>query len=98
MVGSVLNEGLRGMQLSQREMQKSAHEISRANIPEETQQESVSNPQTVLQPVTEVKESSKKDIGESLIEMRRQEQIFNASAKVVSVANKTLGSLIDVES
>lgn len=98
MVGSVVNEGLRGMQSSQREMQKSANEIARANIPEETRQQSASDPATVLQPVTEAKESRQKDISESLIEMRRQEQIFNANAKVVSVANKTLGSLIDVES
>ena len=98
MVSSVLNEGIRGLQLSQREMQKSANEIARANVREAPQQTPENNQPTTLPAVTESQESSQRGIEESLIELRRQEQLFTANAEVVSAANQALGSLIDIES
>ncbi|MFL0810453.1 MAG: hypothetical protein K6L76_08570 [Agarilytica sp.] len=100
MVGSVLNEGLRGMQNSQRELQKAASEIASANIRERPEETTSPEVPTTLQPVDESPEStrSQRTIEESLIELRRQEQLFTANAKVVSVAEETLGSIIDVKS
>ncbi len=98
MVSSAINEGVRGLQNSQRELQRSAADIARANI-RETPREAVDNaPPSALQPVQETQESAQRGIEESLIELRRQEQIFTANAQVVSVAEQTLGSLIDVKS
>lgn len=100
MVGSVLNEGLRGIQNSQRDMQKSASEIASANIRERPNETTAPEEPTTLQPVEESNESNRpqRTIEESLIELRRQEQVFTANAKVVSVAEETLGSIIDVKS
>lgn len=98
MVGSVLNEGMRGMQSSQREMQKAASEIARANVTDRSQEQVGRETPSTLAPVTETQATSQRGIEESLVELRRQEQLFTANAKVVSVANETLGSLIDVQS
>lgn len=101
MISSVLNEGARGLQNSQREMLKSASEISRANIrPEQPPEpELATNEPTTFAPVSEPNESEPSgSLAEPLVELRRQEQVFNASASVVSVASDTLGSLIDIQS
>ena len=96
MINSVLNEGVRGLQNTQREMQRAAQEIASANIRENppSQVESSS-----LSPVNEtVESSSQRNIAEPLIELRRQEQLFTANAKVIDIANEALGSLLDVKS
>lgn len=98
MVGSVLNEGLRGIQTSQRELQRSANEIAGANIRENPNEQVDRSAETTLPPINETQETTQRGIGEPLVELRRQEQLFNASAEVVSVANETLGSLIDIKS
>lgn len=99
MVGAVFNEGVRGLQTSQREIQRSANDIARANTSLEPQEQLNREEPTSFQPLQESQESEpRRGIEESLIEMRRQEQIFNANAEVISVANDTLGSLIDVQS
>lgn len=98
MVSSVFNEGVRGVQASQREMLRSANEIARANIRERPEEEVALQEPTEIQPVEETQETEQRGIEEPLIELKRQEQLFTANAKVISVANETLGSLIDVES
>lgn len=98
MVSSVLNEGARGLQNSQREMLKSAQDIARANIrSDNTTSEARPEELTTLPPVGKPAQSERSgDIAEPLIELKRQELVFNASAKVVSVADRTLGSLLNV--
>ncbi|WP_086930401.1 hypothetical protein [Agarilytica rhodophyticola] len=98
MVGSVINEGLRGIQASQRELQRSANEIAGANVRENPNEQVDRSTDTTLPPINEAQESTQRGIEEPLIELRRQEQLFNASAQVVSVANENLGSLIDIKS
>lgn len=103
MINSVMSEGLRGMQNSQREMLKSAEDIARANIRQDPATQAIDQaPQPTNQPVAPVRRSAETDAGgeiaEPLIEMRREEQLFTASAKLVSIADETLGSLIDVQS
>ncbi len=98
MVSSVFNEGVRGIQSSQREMVKSANEIARANIRERPEEEVALQAPTEIQPIEELQKSEQRGIEEPLIELKRQEQLFTANAKVISVADETLGSLIDVES
>ncbi|VUD51598.1 hypothetical protein TDB9533_01459 [Thalassocella blandensis] len=101
MVGSVFNEGVRGMATSYREMQKSAHEIARANIDSNTDNapsQDAASQASSLPPVNELNEDRRPGLEESLVEMRRQEQIFTANAAVVKVAEETLGSIIDVKS
>lgn len=98
MVGSVMNEGLRGMQNSQRELQRAATDIARANITERSQEQASDDVASTLPAVEEPQQTSQRSIEESLVELRRQEQLFTANAKVVSVANQALGSLIDVKS
>ncbi|MFL0800479.1 MAG: hypothetical protein K6L80_08530 [Agarilytica sp.] len=98
MVGSVMNEGLRGLQSSQQQMQKSANEIARANIRERPEEAVTPEVPTTVQPVEEIPAAEQRGIEEPLIELQRQEQLFTANAKVISVANETLGTLIDVKS
>lgn len=99
MVNSVLNEGARGLQNSQREITRAASDIARANVrPEAVNPETERDVATPLAPVEEVAQPEREqNIAESLIELRRQEQVFNASAEVVSTADQTLGSLLDTE-
>jgi len=103
MINSVMSEGLRGMQTSQREMLKSAEQIVSANIRENPDTQAIDRrPVTESQPMAPVERSVESgeggEIAEPMVEMRREEQLFTASAKLVSMANDTLGSLIDVKS
>ena len=100
MISSVLNEGVRGLQNSQRELQKTAGEIARTNVQSSPVEPATAAEEgTVIPPVEEPpKAVSERDISEALVELRKQEQLFTASAQVVKVADQTLGSLIDVES
>lgn len=103
MINSVMSEGLRGMQHSQREMLKSAEEIAELNVREDPATQAVDKqPLPASAPLAPVERSVETDrggnIAEPLIELRRQEQLFDASAKIISVADDALGSLIDVKS
>ena len=99
MINSVFNEGVRGLQASSREMQKSAQEVAEASIRDNpnTQAQGPKNAEdTEIPPVNEtVKSERTGDIAEPLIELRRQEQIFTANAQVISAADEALGTLID---
>ncbi|WP_041324815.1 hypothetical protein [Saccharophagus degradans] len=99
MIHSVLNEGVKGMQASQREMQKAAHEIASTNIPASTQAAPQNPADAAIPPVSEPPKSGRVgNIAEPIVELKRQELLFTASAAVVSTANKTIGSLLDVKS
>ena len=100
MVSSVLHEGARALHNSQRDILKSANDIARANVRDDIAPTVTPvAEETPFAPVEETRESESSDgFGQTLVELRKQEQIFNASANVISVANQTLGSLIDVTS
>lgn len=100
MINSVINEGVRGMQASSREMQKSAQEIAQTNVRDNPNTEAKgpeNGEDTEIQPVNETvkPERSGGGVEEPLVELRRQEQLFTASASVVKVADEALGTLID---
>lgn len=106
MVSSVINEASRGLQNSQREMLKAAQDVARFNIRPETSSSQETNSiretaqarePTVVPPADEATESkSPGNIAEPLVELKRQELIFNASARIISAADRTLGSLLDI--
>lgn len=82
-IGSVVNQGLIGMQKSQASMQQSAQQIAqlgstqRAGAPEANQ--------------------SSQDLASSLINLKIQSQVFDSSAKVVNTADKAIGTLLDIK-
>lgn len=82
-INSVLNAGVQGLQQSQTKINRAANEIAQAPVNREPVQ------QTPLQTTTE--------LTEPLIEMRLEQRIFDASAKVVSTADNMLGTLLDTE-
>jgi hypothetical protein len=113
LINSAMNEGLAGMQQSQKKMQQSAQDIVRAGIPTDTR---TYNPAGTAAPQTNAGTAApdlnasntvsasaagaksgdaKGDLMGSLIEQKRQQMLFDASANVVEAANNTLGSLID---
>lgn len=118
MLNSVMNEGVAGMQQSQKKMQQAAQEIVRAGTPRD---HSELNPNgTGATPTTDAGaavpdlpanaaveatsqaqagasnySASQGDIVEPLIEQKRQQLLFDASASVVKTASETLGTLID---
>lgn len=82
-VGSMVNQGLIGMQRSQAEMAGSAQQIARASA--------TSSPQS-----TETAQvSGTMDIVEPLLNIQAQQQVFDSSARVVAAADENLGRLID---
>lgn len=93
---SLLNQGLQGMQKSQQEIQRSANDIARANIDPATQVDSAAA-QSGQATNGDQKVEASQDVVEPLINLRRQEQLFNASAQIVKTADQTLGSLLDVK-
>jgi hypothetical protein len=113
LINSAMNEGLAGMQQSQKKMLQAAQDIVRAGVPTDA---SLPNPTGRVTPQTNVgtaapdlnasntvgaatagakSGSSTGDLVEPLIEQKRQQLLFDASANVVKAANDTLGRLID---
>lgn len=80
-VGSVVNQGLIGMQKSQASMAQSAQQISQAGSSQRADA-----PQAT---------SQSQDLAESLVNLRVQSQVFDSSAKVVKAADETIGTLIN---
>lgn len=113
LINSAMNEGLAGMQQSQKKMLQAAQDIVRAGMPTDA---SLPNPTGSVAPQTNAgtaapdlnanntvgaalagakSGSATGDITEPLIEQKRQQLLFDASANVVKAANDSLGKLID---
>lgn len=81
-IGSVVNQGLIGMQNSQVSMAQSAQQIAqasgtpRADAPARVQSG---------------------DVVEPLLNLKIQSQVFDASARVVKSADETIGTLLDLK-
>lgn len=75
-VGSVINQGLIGMQKSQSSIFQSAQQIASAAI-----QGANASPQ---------------DLAENLVNLKVQQNLFDANAQVVKTGSDTLGALLDV--
>jgi len=100
MINTVLNEGVKGMLNSQKEMMKAAHDIANLNVRGQEEISAGNNEEDqALLPVDEAGETARVgNIAEPIVELRRQELVFTANAKVVATAADTLGSLLDVKS
>lgn len=79
-IGSMVNQGLIGMQRSQAEMTSSAQQIAQASATPAPQNG---------EPAQSV------DVVEPLLNMQAQQRVFDSSAEVVRVADENLGRLID---
>lgn len=84
-VGSMVNQGLIGMQRSQTEMTRSAEQITQA----------AATPAVPEAPGGDTPRSL--DVIEPLINIQAQQQVFDSSAKVVKAGDEMLGQLIDLK-
>ena len=84
-VGSVVNQGLIGMQTSQASMLQSAQQIAQAGTTQ------------AVQPGAGAQNGQQQDLAEPLVNLRIQAQVFDANAKVVKTADETLGTLLDIK-
>ncbi len=82
-LGSMVNQGLIGMQKSQASMAQSAQQIAQT-----TSSQNVSAPEAQSQP---------RDLAEPLVNLKIQSQVFDSSARVVKSADETLGTLLDIK-
>ncbi len=83
MINSIMHQGLYGLQKSHAAMGASAHEIAKANLNPPTEGPSAPKAQPEM------------SLTQALVDMKQQQHLFDASAKVVAAANHTLGSLIN---
>ncbi|MGH1372716.1 MAG: hypothetical protein ACRBBW_11805 [Cellvibrionaceae bacterium] len=83
MINSVLSTGVQGMQQSQRQINKAADEIAQVSNSQ------VSSSQAPLKTAS--------DLTAPLIDMKIEQNVFDASAKVVSSADAMLGVLLDTK-
>jgi hypothetical protein len=81
-IGSVVNQGLIGMQKSQVSMAQSAQQIAQA-----------SNTQRADVPAS----VQSGDLVEPLINLKIQSQVFDSSARVVKSADEAIGTLLDIK-
>ena len=98
MLNNVISEGFRGLQTSQNEMLKHASQIAHAGVdPVSNSLQTVSGSElSTFTPVNATLESqSRPSIEQSILELRKQELIFNANAKVISQGSDMLGMLLD---
>lgn len=85
--GSMVNQGLVGMQRSQAEMLRSAEQISRAATAP------ANEPAGPMQ--GEVVQAGAMQIVEPLLNIKAQQQVFDSSARVVQAADENIGRLLD---
>lgn len=76
-LGSVVNQGLIGMQKSQSSINQSAQQIAGA--------------------AAQGASASTKDLADNLVNLKVQQNLFDANAKVVKTGSETLGRLLDVK-
>ncbi len=86
-LGSVVNQGLIGMQKSQASMLQSAQQIAQAGTTQRADAPAA--------PV-QAEASQSQDLASSLVNLKVQSQVFDSSAKVVKAADETIGTLLDV--
>lgn len=82
-IGSIVNQGLIGMQKSQSFMLQSAQQIAQVGTIQRAA-------------VPEVNQPSQ-DPSSSLINLKIQSQVFDSSAKVVKSADEAIGTLLDIK-
>ena len=80
-IGSATTQALHGMQRSQDELVRSARDIARLNAP-------------IVQP-SAGQSASELQVVEPLVNLERQQQIFDSNARVIKTADEMLGNLID---
>jgi flagellar hook protein FlgE len=81
-IGSVVNQGLIGMQNSQASMAQSAQQIAQAGT---------------VQQATSPEANQVNDLVEPLVNLKIQAQVFDSSARVVKTADETIGTLLDIK-
>jgi flagellar hook protein FlgE len=81
-IGSVVNQGLIGMQNSQASMAKSAQQIAQAGT---------------VQQATSPGANPVNDVVEPLVNLKIQSQVFDSSAKVIKTADEAIGTLLDIK-
>lgn len=81
-VGSVVNQGLIGMQKSQASMLQSAQQVAQMGTTQRSD--------AAAQP------GQSQDLASAMVNMKVQAQVFDSSAKVVKTADETIGTLLDV--
>lgn len=86
-LGSVVNQGLIGMQKSQASMLQSAQQIAQVGTTQRADAPAAANQMQASQP---------EDLASSLVNLKVQTQVFDSSAKVVKAADETIGTLLDV--
>jgi hypothetical protein len=89
-LGSVVNQGLIGMQKSQSSMAQSAQQIAQAGIPQ------VASTQNTSTQNTSTQYAQPQDLAEPLINLKIQSQVFDSSARVIKSADETIGTLLDI--
>lgn len=81
-IGSVVNQGLIGMQNSQASMAQSAQQIAQAGT---------------IQQATSSTANPVNDLVEPLVNLKIQAQVFDSSAKVIKTADEAIGTLLDIK-
>ena len=100
-INSLTNIASQGLQQSQQRLTETASDIARAAtevIEQEAPAEPVQNEQST-QPVNAAQESQEAapDLVESALQLNAEQQVFDAQANVLSVADETLGALLDTQ-
>lgn len=94
MISSVMSQGLYGMQKSQQAMAVNAQQIAQSG-----QSSPAAATSTPDNRVTESRalenRVEKRDMVDNAVELKQQQNLFDASAKMVAVGSRTLGSLLD---
>ena len=81
-IGSVVNQGLIGMQKSQVSMAQSAQQIAQASHTQRADAPASAQSGNLIEP---------------LINLKIQSQVFDSSARVVKSADEAIGTLLDVK-
>lgn len=95
-VGSIVSIGSQGIQRSQQNLQQTAEEIAGLTLPQSGETgatEGASDTQLGNASQTVV---PSRELAEAAVELRQEQQVFDANARVVETGQETVGRLLDI--
>ena len=94
-VNSLVSIGVQGLKQSQAGAQKAAGEIVKAGVPTETQSNGLGNNELSNNELSNNK-SSTGDITNAVVDLKVNQQLFDASARIVEAGDKMTGTLLNI--
>ena len=95
MVDSLISIGTQGLQRSQQNMQQSAEDIAGLTVPQSGASGATEGAEDTQLGNTSQTVTPSRELSEAVVELRQEQQVFDANAQVLETGGEQLGRLLD---